>query len=56
MMFGDVVSKVVHATLPVDNKMVLTYTVTYSAIKPHVNGFGAALLDGDVINDASGTP
>ena len=56
MMLGDVVSKAVRATLSVDNEVVLMYTVTYAAIKTHVIGFGAALLDGDVIDNASGTP
>ena len=45
MVLGEVVSEVVAAFAPMDDVLVLGDAV-FDPIKPHVHGFGLALLDG----------
>ena len=45
MLLGKVISKVVHTTFPENTKVALTDAVT-RPVKPHIDGFGHAFLDG----------
>ena len=53
VMLGEVVGMVVGTSFPVYKKLPLTHTVA-DPIKSHVDGFGAALLDG-AVDDACGS-
>ena len=53
MMLGEVISKVVGPSLPMDDKLVLGDAVA-DPIEAHVDSFGSALFDG-VVGYALGT-
>ena len=53
MVLGEVISKIVSAFMPMDNKVALR-NVIFDPVKPHINGFGMTLFD-SVIEDTSST-
>ena len=52
-MLGKIIGEVIGAFFPVNSELILADAIA-DPIESHVDGFGAALLDG-VVNDAFGT-
>ena len=52
VMFGEVIGSIIFSSAPVNNKLVLFYSVT-DPIETHVDGFGSTLFY-SVVGDSSG--